>query len=74
MRAGLPSVLVDHPDQLESGWVESVERIGVTAGASAPEELVQQILARLTELGAGDARELDGEPENVVFQMPAGLG
>ena len=74
VRAGLPSVLVDHPDQLESGWVESVERIGVTAGASAPEELVQQILARLTELGAGDARELDGEPENVVFQMPAGLG
>ena len=72
-RADLPSVLVDHPDQLDASWVKSAQRIGVTAGASAPEELVQLILTRLEELGAGDAQELDGEPENVVFQMPAGL-
>ena len=72
-RAGLPSILVDHPDQLDGAWVRASKRIGITAGASAPEELVAQILARLEELGAGKAVELDGEPETVVFQMPAGL-
>lgn len=72
-RAGKPSILVDHPDQLDAAWVRGAARIGVTAGASAPEELVGQILARLEELGAGRAVELEGERETVVFQMPAGL-
>ena len=47
--------------------------MGVTAGASAPEELVQLILDRLDELGVTRTRELDGEKETVVFQMPEGL-
>lgn len=72
-RASLPSILVDDPAQIDPEWVAAADRIGVTAGASAPEELVQKILARLGELGAGSVRELDGEPETVVFQMPAGL-
>ena len=72
-RGGLPAYLVDHPDQLRPEWIEGHARIGVTAGASAPESLVQLILQRLTELGAHDRTELVGEPEEVVFQMPREL-
>ena len=49
------------------------ERLGVTAGASAPEVLVQDVLARLAELGANDVREIDGTLERIVFPMPKGL-
>ena len=48
-------------------------RIGVTAGASAPDVLVQGVLARLRELGAASARELHGEPEDMVFALPKEL-
>jgi 4-hydroxy-3-methylbut-2-enyl diphosphate reductase len=72
-RAGVPSYLVDDPADVEASWVEGRSRVGVTAGASAPEELVQLILDRLAELGVTETRELDGERETVVFQMPAGL-
>ena len=72
-RGGVPAYLVDHPDQLEPRWFEGQGRIGVTAGASAPEALVLEILGRLSELGAGDVVEAAGEPERVVFQMPAEL-
>ena len=72
-RAGVPSYLVDHPDQVEAEWIAERARIGVSAGASAPEELVQMILARLADLGVTETRELKGEPETVVFQMPDGL-
>jgi 4-hydroxy-3-methylbut-2-enyl diphosphate reductase len=73
-RSGVPSFLVDHPDQIDPAWLAGHERIGVTAGASAPEALVAQILARLEELGVGRTLEMDGDPETVVFQMPPELG
>ena len=53
--------------------VEGRENVGVTAGASAPESLVQLILARLAEFGVTAVRELEGESESVVFQMPPEL-
>ncbi len=69
-RGGVPAYLVDHPDQIEAEWLQDCERVGVTAGASAPEALVHQILARLQELGVATAQENDGERETVVFQLP----
>ena len=75
MRAGTeaPTYAFDHPDQVEASWLEGIKRVGVTAGASAPENLVGLILERLRELGVEEVREEEGEPEGVVFQMPAGL-
>ncbi len=64
---------MDHPDQVLPEWVQGKARVGVTAGASAPEDLVQMILGRLKDLGGGGVREADGERETVVFQMPAEL-
>ena len=72
-RGGIPSYLVDRPEQVQPEWVAGKRTVGVTAGASAPEDLVQLILARLRELGVRNTRELDGEKETVVFQMPEGL-
>ncbi|MBL6721177.1 MAG: 4-hydroxy-3-methylbut-2-enyl diphosphate reductase [Planctomycetes bacterium] len=72
-RSGLPSYLVDDPAQLEPSWFEGCRRVGVTAGASAPEALVDLVLARLAELGVDSTSELEGEPEEVVFQMPPEL-
>ncbi len=72
-RSGVPSHLVDHPDQIRSEWLEGKTSVGVTAGASAPEVLVQRILERLDEFGANVVREMEGELETVVFQMPPEL-
>jgi len=72
-RAGKRAYLVDDPAAVDPSWVDGADRIGVTAGASAPEDLVQMVLERLRDLGASDAVELEGEPETVVFAMPAGL-
>ena len=70
---GVESYMVDDASQIDSGWVEGKLRIGVTAGASAPEVLVQQVITRLRELGAASVRELDGVEENVTFPLPKGL-
>jgi 4-hydroxy-3-methylbut-2-enyl diphosphate reductase len=72
-RSGIHSYLVDHPDQIHAEWLEGRARIGVTAGASAPEALVRAILARLEDLGVTSVREMEGDPERVVFQLPAEL-
>ena len=69
-RGGVPAYLVDHPDQIEAQWVAGKVRVGVTAGASAPEALVDRILERLKEFGVATTRENDGERETVVFQLP----
>ncbi|HRV82544.1 MAG TPA: 4-hydroxy-3-methylbut-2-enyl diphosphate reductase, partial [Planctomycetota bacterium] len=69
-RGGVPAYLVDHPDQIEPAWLAGHSRIGVTAGASAPEALVDRILSRLEELGVAKTRENEGQKETVVFQMP----
>jgi 4-hydroxy-3-methylbut-2-enyl diphosphate reductase len=71
---GIPAHMVDRADQLDAAWVAGKRRVGVTAGASAPEILVAEVVARLKSLGAADVRELHGAQENVVFPMPKGLG
>jgi 4-hydroxy-3-methylbut-2-enyl diphosphate reductase len=72
-KAGIPGYLVDGPDDLEREWFEGRERVGVTAGASAPELLVQRVVARLREWGGLDAEEVVGRAENVVFALPREL-
>jgi 4-hydroxy-3-methylbut-2-enyl diphosphate reductase len=70
---GVPAYMVDRADELDPAWVAGKRRVGVTAGASAPEVLVREVLVRLEALGAVSVRELDGATENVVFPMPKGL-
>ncbi len=70
---GIPAYMVDRADHLDPSWVSGKTRVGVTAGASAPEVLVKEVLEKLRALGAGSVRELHGTPENVVFPMPKGL-
>ncbi len=70
---GTRAYLVDNADDLDPAWFESVERVGLTAGASAPEVLVQDVLARLREWGGTQARESEGKRERVVFSLPKGL-
>ncbi|WP_011298878.1 4-hydroxy-3-methylbut-2-enyl diphosphate reductase [Cupriavidus necator] len=72
-RLGVPAYMVDAPDQVHPEWVAGKRRIGLTAGASAPEELAQSIVARLRELGAGHVRALAGIEENMAFPLPRGL-
>jgi 4-hydroxy-3-methylbut-2-enyl diphosphate reductase len=73
-RFGVPAYLVDSADDVNPDWLAGRVRVGVTAGASAPELLVQQLLERLKQLGAASVRPLNGVQENVVFPMPKGLG
>ncbi|MCC7325430.1 MAG: 4-hydroxy-3-methylbut-2-enyl diphosphate reductase [Burkholderiales bacterium] len=70
---GVPAWMVDRADELRPEWVVGKRRIGVTAGASAPEVLVRQVIARLKELGAQGVTELTGVVEGVTFPMPKGL-
>lgn len=70
---GVPAWLVDNADAIDPQWLAGKRRIGVTAGASAPEILVQQVIERLRELGAGTVRNLDGVPERVTFALPKEL-
>ena len=71
---GTPAYMVDNAGQIERAWIKGKPRIGVTAGASAPESLVREVVARLESFGAGSVRQLTGVEENVVFPMPKGLG
>ena len=73
-RFGVPAHLVDGADDIDPSWVQGHQRIGVTAGASAPEVLVDDVVKRLRELGVGSVRPLTGVQENVVFPLPKGLG
>jgi 4-hydroxy-3-methylbut-2-en-1-yl diphosphate reductase len=72
-RFGVPAFLVDTAAQLDPAWFEGRRRIGVTAGASAPEVLVEELLSALKAMGAGSVRALEGVTEDVVFPMPKGL-
>ncbi|HEX6637756.1 MAG TPA: hypothetical protein VF033_08885, partial [Steroidobacteraceae bacterium] len=72
-RAGLPGYLIDDASYLKREWFEGKRAVGVTAGASAPEELVQQVIARLREWGGTSAEELRGREERVVFSLPRPL-
>ncbi len=73
-RFGVPAYLVDSAADLNPAWLSGRPRIGVTAGASAPESLVRALTDRLRALGAEKVRTLDGVQENVVFPLPKGLG
>ncbi|MBO2930794.1 4-hydroxy-3-methylbut-2-enyl diphosphate reductase [Metapseudomonas otitidis] len=72
-RIGTPAYLIDGAEDLQRGWFAGVQRVGITAGASAPEVLVQGVIQQLREWGAEVALELDGRPENVTFSMPKEL-
>ncbi len=66
--------MVDAADELQPEWFVGRHRVGLTAGASAPDILVQQVIARLRELGALSVRSIDGVRETVRFPLPLGLG
>lgn len=72
-RMGTPAYLIDNADQIESTWLENVGRIGVTAGASAPEVLVKGVIGKLQSLGASMPEELKGREESITFSMPKEL-
>lgn len=72
-REGTPAYLLDDPEMVQPEWLAHGHRIGVTAGASAPEELVQQVIDRLRELGAQSVRTLDGVEEKISFPLPREL-
>ncbi|VAW75058.1 4-hydroxy-3-methylbut-2-enyl diphosphate reductase [hydrothermal vent metagenome] len=72
-QSGVKSYLVDSADQIKKDWLEDGIRVGVTAGASAPEVLVQQVIARLQEGGATGIQELAGREETITFAMPKAL-
>ncbi|WP_288379890.1 4-hydroxy-3-methylbut-2-enyl diphosphate reductase [uncultured Massilia sp.] len=72
-KMGTPAYMVDKADAIDPQWIAGKKRIGVTAGASAPEVLVQAVIDRLKELGVASVRALEGVEENVVFPLPKGL-
>lgn len=72
-REGVQSYLIDGAHEIDPAWVMGKRRIGLTAGASAPQVLVDGAIERLRELGAGEVAELDGEPEDMVFALPKEL-
>ncbi len=72
-RLGTHAYLVDDADQLQAEWFQGVATVGVTAGASAPEVLVQQVVARLQAIGGGEVCELGGKEEDVIFEVPQEL-
>ncbi|MFO7909171.1 4-hydroxy-3-methylbut-2-enyl diphosphate reductase [Vreelandella aquamarina] len=72
-RMGTAAYLVDDAAQIEESWLEGVSRIGITAGASAPEVLVKGVIERLQSLGATAPQELVGREETVTFSMPSEL-
>ena len=73
-RLGTPAYMVDCPADLQEAWFEGRPRVGLTAGASAPDVLVQQVIARLKAMGAVSVRRMQGVEEHVRFPLPKGLG
>jgi 4-hydroxy-3-methylbut-2-enyl diphosphate reductase len=72
-KKGVPSYMVDNATQIDPAWTLGKRRIGVTAGASAPEVLVDAVIRQLKEFGAQSVRVLDGVEEHVTFPLPKGL-
>jgi 4-hydroxy-3-methylbut-2-enyl diphosphate reductase len=73
-RLGTPAYMVDCPEDLQESWFDQRPRVGLTAGASAPDVLVQQVISRLRDLGAISVRRMQGVEEHVRFPLPKGLG
>jgi 4-hydroxy-3-methylbut-2-enyl diphosphate reductase len=72
-RKGVTAFLVDGAEAIDPAWLQGRKRIGITAGASAPEVLVRQVIERVKELGAVSVRTMPGLEENVAFPLPKGL-
>ncbi|HEY1392293.1 MAG TPA: 4-hydroxy-3-methylbut-2-enyl diphosphate reductase [Methylibium sp.] len=72
-RLGTPAYMIDAPEDLQPAWFAGRPRVGLTAGASAPDILVQQVIARLKSLGAVSVRKMSGVAETVQFPLPKGL-
>ena len=72
-KLGVPSYMVDDPDQLKAEWFVGKKRVGLTAGASAPESLAQSIVKRIQEFGPRQVRALPGVVEDVTFSLPKNL-
>ena len=72
-KLGCESYMVDNADELQAHWFEGRQRVGLTAGASAPEILVRQVIERIKALGAVSVRKMDGIEETVKFPLPKGL-
>jgi 4-hydroxy-3-methylbut-2-enyl diphosphate reductase len=70
---GIPSYLIDDADNLDPSWLDDVNIVGVSAGASAPEELIQEVIERLGDFGNVVLKKLDGVEENITFKMPREL-
>ena len=70
---GVPAYMVDNAAEIDPEWVAGKSRIGLTAGASAPEILVREVIERLNQLGVAAVEDLDGTPEKVAFALPKGL-
>jgi 4-hydroxy-3-methylbut-2-enyl diphosphate reductase len=72
-KCGKAAYLIDGAEEIQREWLVDSNRIGITAGASAPEVLVQEVIAKLQGWGAAPAREMVGRPENIVFSLPKEL-
>lgn len=72
-KQGLPAYLIDSADEIQLEWLAGKQNVGVTAGASAPEILVEQVVARLRELSDAEVQELEGIKEQVTFSLPREL-
>jgi 4-hydroxy-3-methylbut-2-enyl diphosphate reductase len=72
-KQGVPAYLIDGAEDIREEWLKGVQTIGLTAGASAPESLVQGVVTRLRESGAGKPMEVEGMPENMEFALPKEL-
>ncbi|CAH8204680.1 1-hydroxy-2-methyl-2-(E)-butenyl 4-diphosphate reductase [Vibrio aestuarianus] len=72
-KLGTPGYLTDCPEDIDPKWFDGKQKVGVTAGASAPEELVDQILQRIKDLGAKSVEEVLGREENMFFEVPKEL-
>ncbi|AER56811.1 4-hydroxy-3-methylbut-2-enyl diphosphate reductase [Pseudoxanthomonas spadix] len=72
-RDGVEAYLIDGAQEIDPAWIDGKRKVGVTAGASAPDVLIDGVIQRLRELGAGGVSELAGEPESMVFALPKEL-
>jgi 4-hydroxy-3-methylbut-2-enyl diphosphate reductase len=72
-RCGTEAYLIDGPEDINPEWIKNRTSIGITAGASAPEILVKQVIDKLKACGAQVPIEMDGTPENISFSLPKAL-
>jgi len=72
-RMGDKAYLIDNADEIQRNWLNGIASIGISAGASAPEVLVQEVIQRLQEWGCGEVSNYQGEPETIVFPIPKAL-